>query len=104
LTHQDPKRANEYLAKAKEISVEEPEPRQHYLLTKAWLLHQIGSIEGAFEAMEAAAGVFDAKNQAGDHTPHLVARLSRFNWPENQAQRIAGWLALLNDRVRREEQ
>jgi hypothetical protein len=55
----------------------------------------------AFESLEAAAEVFGDRSRAGDHAPHLLARLSRMPWPEHARQRIEAWRALLNDRSKR---
>ena len=63
--------------------VEEAEARQHYLLTCAWYEHSCARADRAFEYIEAAADVFGPRIRAGDHTPHLLARLSRFEWPEH---------------------
>lgn len=81
--------------------IEEAEPRQHFLLTQAWFLLESGHPDTAFDSLEAASEVFGQRTRAGDHTPHLLARLSRLQWPSHAHERIAAWLALLNDRARR---
>jgi hypothetical protein len=85
------------------IVVEEAEAKQHYLLTRAWFESARGNAERAFENIESAADVFGPRTRAGDHTPHLLARLSRFPWPEHATSRIEAWRALLNDRARRKQ-
>jgi hypothetical protein len=85
------------------IVVEEAEAKQHYLLTRAWFEAARGNPDRAFENIESAADVFGPRTRAGDHTPHLLARLSRFEWPEHATSRIEAWRALLNDRARRKQ-
>ena len=84
------------------IEVEEAEPRQHYLLTRAWLEIVSGYPEQGFQALEAASQVFESRAHSGDHAPHLLARLARFPWPAQVLEYIESWRALLNDRARRE--
>lgn len=86
-----------------QIHVEEAEPRQHYLLTKAWLELEGGDADRAFESLEAASDVFGPRSRVGDHTPHLLGRFSRLNWPTHALGRIDAWRALLNDRARRQQ-
>jgi serine/threonine protein kinase/tetratricopeptide (TPR) repeat protein len=83
------------------IRVEEAEPRQHCLLTSAWLEISSGDADKALEALEAASEVFGRRSRCGDHTPHLLARLSRLNWPAHAQNRLDAWRALLSDRARR---
>jgi hypothetical protein len=47
--------------------------------------------------------VFGPRTRAGDHTPHLLSRLSRFHWAPPARERLDAWRALLNDRARRRE-
>ncbi len=103
LGRRDIGRAREILDEAGAVSVEEAEPRQHYLLTRAWLDAESGEADKAFEALEAASEVFGRRSRAGDHTPHLLARFSRMPWPPHAIGRIEAWRALLNDRARRSE-
>ncbi len=103
LAARDTKRATQLLTNVRQIPVEEPEPRQHYLLTKAWLLFESKKVAQAFEAMEAASGVFSHMAQAGDHTPHLLRRLARFTWPRQQAERISAWRTLLDERAKQQD-
>jgi serine/threonine protein kinase/tetratricopeptide (TPR) repeat protein len=93
--------ARALLAQCAQLEVEEAEPRQHHLLTRAWLEILSGDADRAFECIEAAAEVFGPISRAGDHTPHLLGRLSRLTWPEHARGRIDAWRALLNDRARR---
>jgi tetratricopeptide (TPR) repeat protein len=89
---------------AREIPVREPEPRQHYLLTRAWLQLEAGDFEGAQEALNAAPTVFTRPWQVGDHTPHLLARLSRFQWPNQEAlDGIEEWRSIITEHARRDE-
>lgn len=87
---------------AREIPVREPEPRQHYLLTRAWFQFEAGDFEGAHEALTAASSVFARPWQVGDHTPHLLARLSRFQWPSSEPlEGIREWRHVINQHARR---
>ncbi|MEN9577961.1 MAG: hypothetical protein RJA70_970 [Pseudomonadota bacterium] len=87
---------------ARELPVREPEPRQHYLLTRAWYQFEAGDFEGAQESLTAAQSVFTRAWQVGDHTPHLLARLSRFQWPSPEtAEGIRGWRRVINEHARR---
>ena len=101
LARRDLPGAHEKLMEAAGISVQEAEPRQHYLLTQAWYYIESGDADKAYESLEAAAEVFGERSRAGDHTPHLLGRLSRKQWPEHARNRIDAWRALLNDRSRR---
>jgi serine/threonine protein kinase/tetratricopeptide (TPR) repeat protein len=103
LGRHDTVRARALLRDCAEIRVEEAEPRQHYLLTEAWLELLEGKSERAYEALEAAADVFGQRARIGDHTAHLLARLSRLAWPPHVIERIEAWMALLSDRTRREQ-
>jgi hypothetical protein len=101
LARHDLDHASLLLHECSQIHVEEAEPRQHYLLTKAWLEFESGDPDAGFESIEAAADVFGPRSRVGDHTPHLLGRLSRLHWPEHALGRIDAWRALLNDRARR---
>jgi hypothetical protein len=96
--------AKRLLDQASKIQVEEAEPRQHYLLTRAWLEIATGDPDRAFYSIEAASEVFGERSRAGDHTPHLLGRLSRLSWPEHAKSRIEAWRALLTDRARRSQE
>jgi len=97
------RRAERLLEDSHRIPIEEAEPRQHLLLTRAWLEAEKGELERAQESVEAAAEVFGSRTRAGDHTPHLLSRLSRYPWQVHGRDRIEAWRALLNDRARRKE-
>jgi tetratricopeptide (TPR) repeat protein len=84
-----------------EIELEEAEPKQHLLLTRAWFWHQQGDVDRAFEALDAASEVFSQRSRSGDHAPHLLGRLSRLPWPPHVQGRIDAWRAVLTDRARR---
>lgn len=103
LVRHDLRRAERLLEDVCRVPLEEAEPRQHLLLTRAWLEVESGHPERAVESIEAAAQVFGPRTRAGDHTPHLLGRLSRFVWPPEGRERIDSWRALLNDRARRKE-
>jgi hypothetical protein len=95
--------ARALLADIQQAGVKEPEPKQHALLTEAWLAYETGDDEGALAALEAASEVFSDQSRVGDHTPHLLGRLARLNWPEGAQARIDSWRALVNDKSRREQ-
>jgi hypothetical protein len=61
-----------------------------------------GDVEGGSAALDAAADVFSDRSRVGDHTPHLLGRLSRLPWPEQANARIEEWRALVNDKARRD--
>jgi tetratricopeptide (TPR) repeat protein len=100
LARHQAKDARSELARCSKIAVEEAEPRQHYLLTRAWLSHASGDEATALESIESASVVFGEHIRVGDHTPHLLARLSRLSWSEKVRDRIALWQSLLNDKDR----
>jgi serine/threonine protein kinase/tetratricopeptide (TPR) repeat protein len=95
--------ARSMLGEIQRLGAREPEPKQHALLTEAWLALESGDVQGASAALEAAADVFSDRTRVGDHTPHLLGRLSRLPWPEKEQARIDAWRALVNDKGRREQ-
>lgn len=97
-------KARRLLREVQRAGVGEPEPKQHSLLTEAWLSFESGDTESAYAALEAAVDVFSDRARVGDHTPHLLGRLSRLRWPPNAQQRIDSWREIVNDRRRREEE
>ena len=99
LVRHDTARARALLEECSEIRVEEAEPRQHYLLTEAWLEQLEGNYAAAIAALDAAAEVFGERSRVGDHTPHLLARLSRLDWPVAVSERTDAWIGVLNDRA-----
>lgn len=103
LVRHDLHRAERLLEDSYRIPIEEAEPRQHVLLTRAWLEAERGELDRSLESIEAAAEVFGPRTRAGDHTPHLLSRLSRFHWAAPARERLDAWRALLNDRARRRE-
>jgi serine/threonine protein kinase len=103
LVRHDLRRAERLLEDSYRIPIEEAEPRQHVLLTRAWLEAERGELDRALESIEAAAEVFGPRTRAGDHTPHLLSRLSRFRWTPAARERLDAWRVLLNDRARRRE-
>ena len=105
LASRDLTEARNSLMRAREISVKEPEPRQHYLLTRAWYQHESDNPEAAQEALANAPLVFAKPWQVGDHTPQLLSRLSRLSWQtEGTAQDINEWRELIRARAREDEE
>jgi hypothetical protein len=95
-------RAERLFEECQRVSIEEAEPRQHLLLTRAWLEAEKGALDLSLRSVEAAASVFGPKTRAGDHTPHLLSRLSRFQWTTAARERLDTWRGALNDRTRRQ--
>ena len=102
LARGDIARAGRLFEECQRVSIEEAEPRQHLLLTKAWLEAAQGTLDAALRSVEAAETVFGPKTRAGDHTPHLLSRISRFQWPPAARERLETWRGALNDRTRRQ--
>src|SRR5690606_15442922 len=96
LLRRDFERAETLLEESAELAVEEPEPHQHRLLTEAWLLRETEHPELAQERVKAAMGTFPNKNRVGDHTVHLLARLSRYSWPPVGRKLIDSWRLALH--------
>jgi hypothetical protein len=101
LVRHQPGKARTLLEESSRMTVEEAEARQHFLLTRAWLEVAEGDNEAALVSIEAAAEVFGQRTRAGDHTPHLLSRLARFQWTSDGLDRIDAWRTVLNDRLRR---
>ncbi len=104
LARRDMPKARQVLMQAREISVREPEPRQHYLLTRAWFQFESGDAVGAQESLNAAPGVFARPWQVGEHTPQLLARLTRLPWPNPEAlDAVEEWRGIIHDHARRDQ-
>jgi eukaryotic-like serine/threonine-protein kinase len=83
---------------------EERGPKQHYLLSEAWLELEQGDVDQAHRALGAAANCFSELCQAGEHTSQLLARLSRLRWPGNEAlDLIEEWRRAIDDHERRDQ-
>ena len=82
----------------------DPEPRQHLLVTRAWLHLSLHQSNLAADALVAASQVYGEASRSGDHTPHLLARLARFAWPDPAATRLKSWRSLLADRQRKSQE
>jgi serine/threonine protein kinase/tetratricopeptide (TPR) repeat protein len=91
LMTRDTARAAALLSECADTNVEEPEPRQHRLLTEAWLLLESEDPEEAQIRVEAAMKCFPDKRRVGDHTPHMLSRLSRYRSPAHLTQLLADW-------------
>jgi serine/threonine protein kinase/type II secretory pathway predicted ATPase ExeA len=85
------KRAARLLKESAAYAVEEPEPHQHRLLTEAWLHRAQGDVSLASSSIELAMATFPDRRRVGDHTVHLLARLSRFEWDTESAKLIDSW-------------
>jgi serine/threonine protein kinase/tetratricopeptide (TPR) repeat protein len=95
LLRRDFELAESKLAEASTLVVEEPEPYQHRLLTEAWCLRERGAPDLGSARIREAMHRFPNRRQIGDHTLHLLARLSRYRWPESTVTLIAEWRAEL---------
>ena len=84
-------RAEARLGDASALSVEEPEPHQHRLLTEAWCLRERGATDLGSARIRDALGRFPNRRQVGDHTPHLLARLSRYRWSNETTTLLSEW-------------
>jgi serine/threonine protein kinase/tetratricopeptide (TPR) repeat protein len=104
LFRHDTARARELLEECSRIAVEEAEPRQHFLLTRAWLEAENNDLEQALESIEAAAEVFGPRSRAGDHAPQLLSRLFRYRFSDHARGRMDAWRVVLNDRTRRTQE
>ena len=83
---------------------EERGPKQHYLLTEAWLELERGDVDQAHRALGSAANCFSELCQAGEHTSQLLARLSRLRWPGTEAlDLIEEWRRAIDDHERRDQ-
>jgi hypothetical protein len=87
----DREKASILLTESAAFSVEEPEPHQHRLLTEAWLHRESDETAHAIAKIESAMATFPDRRRVGDHTVHLLARLSRYEWPEAAARTIDSW-------------
>jgi serine/threonine protein kinase/tetratricopeptide (TPR) repeat protein len=101
LVTRDAQRANEALNRARRISVVEPEPRQNLLLTEAWFALEHDDLAKAHDKLKAASAVFKQPHVAGDHTVQLLARFSRYKWPEVARAELELWRAAITDKQRR---
>lgn len=91
LLRRDYDAAEAKLGESSALVVEEPEPIQHRLLTEAWCLRERGAADLGSARIRDAMGRFPNRRQVGDHTLHLLGRLSRFRWPESTVTLIAEW-------------
>ncbi len=83
---------------------EERGPKQHYLLSQAWLEFEQGDVDQAHGALGSAANCFSELSQAGEHTSQLLARLSRLRWPGTEAlDLIEEWRRAIDDHERRDQ-
>ena len=87
--------AGAILDECAQLEVEEPEPRQHYLLTRAWLARELDRLEEAQDLVERAMRVFPEPHRVGDHSPQLLTRLSRYAWPPGTRELVVQWRAEL---------
>ncbi len=84
-------KAEDLLAECARMAVEEPEPHQHRLLTEAWLLREQDQEREAALRVQQAMNTFPNRHRVGDHTVHLLGRLSRYPWREENRELIESW-------------
>ena len=101
LVGRDLRQAGEALNRARRVSVVEPEPRQDLLLTEVWFALEHDDFSKAHDKLTAASAVFKHPHVAGDHTMQLLARFSRFKWPETARAELEAWRAAITDKQRR---
>jgi hypothetical protein len=104
LFRHDTARARELLEECSRIAVEEAEPRQHFLLTRAWLEAENNDLDQSLESIETAAEVFGPRSRAGDHAPQLLSRLFRYRFSDHARGKMDAWRVVLNDRARRTQE
>jgi hypothetical protein len=93
--------AEQSLKRAMDRDADELEPKQHILLTRAWLELERGDTSKALNFLMEAQGVFTDPAQAGDHAPQLLARLSRRIWKDKEAlPMIEHWRQRIDERKR----
>jgi serine/threonine protein kinase/tetratricopeptide (TPR) repeat protein len=98
-------RAEALVAACDRVVLDEAEPRQHRHLTRAWLAQRQGRWTDASNEIDAARGAFvvsspegggvraaEARSRTGDHTPHLLMRLSRLEWVGPGQATLEAWL------------
>jgi tetratricopeptide (TPR) repeat protein len=73
------------------IVVEELEPQQHYLLTRAWIEAETGDLTRAEASIKASSEIFSPLTRVGDHTAQLLGRLARYPWSEAASTLIHHW-------------
>ena len=96
LLEQDYDAARVLHAACEAMSVEEPEPHQHRLLSEAWLAREENNMELACKRIVQAIDVFPNRRRIGDHTFHLLGRLSRYSWPTQTHALLKSWRDELN--------
>jgi serine/threonine protein kinase/tetratricopeptide (TPR) repeat protein len=96
--------AKELMPPFKDVTALEPGPKQHFLLTQAWLSLDSGDPAAALRSLKEATSTFGTLSQAGEHSTQLLARLSRFNWPDDEAlDLIEEWRRAIDDHERRDQ-
>ena len=70
-------------------------------LSRAWIEIELQDAPRALKTIQSASQVFDSPKRVGDHTVHLLARLSRYKWSEEGRLLIQEWRSKLADRGQR---
>jgi hypothetical protein len=98
-------RAESLVSDCDALVLDEAEPRQHRHLTRAWLAQRQRRWADASAELDQARTAFvvsspegrgvraaEARSRTGDHTPQLLARLSRLEWAGPALEKIQSWL------------
>jgi len=70
---------------------EEPEPRQHRHLVRAWLAHAEGRWADAASEIDQARAAYGRTTRSGDATPHILARFAKMLWVGPAVAKIENW-------------
>ena len=68
--------------------IQEPEPRQHWYLTRAWLAAQQGEFDLALTHLNYAQSVYQ-DHRCADQALQLASRIQALAWPERYRKRVA---------------
>ncbi|HMY16739.1 MAG TPA: tetratricopeptide repeat protein, partial [Polyangium sp.] len=88
--------AREELSECDRLPLHEAEPKQHLALTRAWLAYYEGRFQDAAQEVWKARAVFQDQMGAGDHTPELLRKYARMNWPAPAGEYVQAWLQALS--------
>ncbi len=103
LVRHDTERASSLLSECSKMTVEEAEPRQHYLLTKAWLEAEERNLDRR-SSRSRQPRTSSARARAPAITRRTCSRAwSRSSGRVTRLDRIDAWRAVLNDRARRKQ-
>ena len=96
LQRRDLEQAKTLLDECAQMNVEEPEPHQHRLLTQVWLAREEDRQADALALIKLAMRTFPNPHRVGDHSVHLLARISRYSWDKEPRRLIESWRRTLS--------